>query len=160
LNLETAQFRFIINVIPVAALNKTGQVMAIIKPLLASALLATSFVASATPPVSARGEANLAKILADRVAGPPVDCIEQHAIDSAEVIDGTAIVYRDGNRLYVNRPASGAESLNSDDILVTDTHTPELCSIDVVHLIDRTSRFERGFVGLGKFVPYLKPRRG
>jgi hypothetical protein len=32
-----------------------------------------------------------------------------------------------------------------------------LCSIDVVHLIDRTSRFERGFVGLGKFVPYVKP---
>jgi len=46
-----------------------------IKPLLAGVLLATSFVASAAPPVSVRGEADLAKILSDRVAGPPVDCI-------------------------------------------------------------------------------------
>lgn len=131
--------------------------MHMIKTWAAGALLATSFVASASPLVSARGEADLTKILADRVAGPPVDCIEQHAIDSAEVVDGTAIVYRDGNRLYVNRPTSGAEGLDRDDILVTDTHSSELCSIDVVRLIDRTSRFERGFVGLGKFVPYVKP---
>jgi hypothetical protein len=134
--------------------------MHIFTPLVVGALLAASSAAFASPPGSARGEAELAKMLAGRVAGQPVDCIQQHAIDSAEVLDGTAIVYHEGNRLYVNRPASGAESLDSDDILVTDTHTPELCSIDVVHLIDRTSRFERGFVGLGKFVPYVKPSRG
>jgi hypothetical protein len=98
-------------------------------------------------------------MIGGRVAGPPVDCIQQHAIESAEVLDGTAIVYRDGIRLYVNRPESGTESLDSDDIPLTDTHSTELCSIDVVRLIDRTSRFERGFVGLGKFVPCSTPGR-
>jgi hypothetical protein len=153
-----AQFRFMINMIT-PSFDELGHVMHIIKPLAASALLATSFVALASPPVSARGEADLTRIIAGRVAGPPVDCIQQHAIDSAEVIDGTAIVYRDGNRLYVNRPASAAESLDRDEILVTNTHTSELCSVDVVRLIDGTSRFEWGFVGLGKFVPYVKPGR-
>lgn len=131
-----------------------------LKPLVVTALLATSFAAYATPPMNVRGEAELRTIIGDRVAEPPVNCIEQHAIDSAEVIDGTAIVYRDGDRLYVNRPANGANDLESDDILLlTDTHSSELCSIDVVRLIDRTSRFERGFVGLGQFIPYVKPPR-
>jgi hypothetical protein len=140
-------------------MQKGSKTVGIFKPLVVSALLATSFAALASPQVSARGEADLATIIAGRVAGPPVDCIQQRAIDSAEVLDGTAIVYRDGSRLYVNRPDSGAESLDSDDILLTDTHSPDLCSIDVVRLIDRTSRFEKGFVGLGKFVPYSKPGR-
>ena len=131
--------------------------MRIMKALVVGILLTASSSAFASPSGSARGEAELAKMLAGRVAGKPVDCIPQHAIESSEVLEGTAIVYRDGNRLYVNRPASGAESLDSDDILLTDTHTPELCSVDVVRLIDRTSHFERGFVGLGKFVPYVRP---
>jgi hypothetical protein len=138
--------------------RKDEIVMHILKPLIVSALLATSSAGFASPSESVRGQADLAKILAGRVAGPPVDCIQQHAINDAQVIDGTAIVYRDGNRLYVNRPVSGAESLDSNVILVTDTHTSELCSVDAVRLLDRSSHFERGFVGLGKFVPYVKPR--
>jgi hypothetical protein len=129
--------------------------------LLTSALMASTTAAYAEPTaaVQARGEAELAKMIDGRVAGAPVDCIQQRNIESSVVIDGTAIVYRDGARLYVNRPESGGNFLDSDDILVTDTHTPELCSIDVVHLIDRTSGIQRGFVGLGKFVPYSKPKK-
>jgi len=117
--------------------------------------LAAPALSAATPPL--RGEAKLAKSLEGRVAGKPVRCLNLRDIRSSEIIDGTAIVYRTGaNRLYVNRPTSGRESLDNDDILVTRTFGSQLCSIDTVQLIDRTSRFYRGFVGLGDFVPYTK----
>lgn len=103
-------------------------------------------------------EAKLAKILDGRVAGPPVNCINMRDIQSSEIIDDTAIVYRSGGTLYVNRPRAGAGSLDSNDILLTKTYTGNLCSIDVVDLIDRNSRFQRGFVSLDQFVPYRKPK--
>jgi len=57
----------------------------------------------------------------------------------------------------VNRPRSGAESLDWTTIMVTDTHSPELCSIDTVKLIDSSARMPAGWVGLGEFVPYPRP---
>ena len=99
----------------------------------------------------------LLKLIAGRVAGKPVDCISLNTSQSSTVIDHTAIVYRVGSRLYVNVPRSGADQLDDDNILLTKTFSSQLCSIDTVHLIDRTSRFPRGFVMLGQFVPYTKP---
>ncbi len=125
--------------------------------LAAAALLATGASAARREPANARGEAELAKLLAGRVAGKPVNCISSFDYSNTRVIDGTAIVYSRTNRiLYVNRPANGAGSLDNDDILVTRQWGSQLCNIDVVHLVDRTSRFPRGFVSLGQFVPYTK----
>jgi hypothetical protein len=100
----------------------------------------------------------LTKLLAGRVAGKPTNCITLSGTQSSQIIDGKAIVYRVGSRLYVNTPRSGAESLDDDDILVTRTIGSQLCSIDTVNLIDRGSRFQRGFVILGPFVPYERAK--
>ncbi len=105
-------------------------------------------------PVDPKGEAELAKLIGDRVPGKPTSCIQLRSIQDSHIIDHTAIVYRVGSRLYVNRPEIGADSLDNDDILITDTHIGQLCRIDVVKLFDRVGRFEHGFVGLGDFVPY------
>ena len=102
-------------------------------------------------------EQQLAKILDGRVAGRPVNCINLRNMQSTQIVDKTAIVYRDGRTLYVNRPAY-ADSLNDNDILVTRTYSSNLCSIDTVDLVDRGARFQRGFVSLSEFVPYTKPR--
>ena len=101
-------------------------------------------------------EQELAKRLEGRVAGEPVDCIYLPMIRDTTIYDKTAIVYDMGDTLYVNRPASGASSLDSDDVMVTTPTGSQLCSIDVVKLHDRTSHFFSGSVGLGKFVPYRK----
>ena len=53
---------------------------------------------------------------------------------------------------------AGASWLNDNDVLVTDTHSSQLCSIDVVRLFDNASRMPNGSVGLGKFIPYTKPK--
>lgn len=126
--------------------------------LVGSALVASAVPASAGPARdNNRAEAQLVKALAGRVAGKPVDCINLSDIQSSEIIDHTAILYRtNGGRVYVNRPDTGAESLDRDDILITDTWDSRLCSIDIVRLIEQSSHFERGFVGLGAFVPYAK----
>lgn len=128
----------------------------IVSLLTATALAVTAVSTAHAAPLPERGEARLAKLVEGREAGKPVDCINMRAVSSTEVIDGTAIVYRVGNRLYVNRPDIGASSLRRDVVLLTSNHDSRLCSVDSVRLLDQGSRFQRGFVGLGKFVPYGK----
>lgn len=100
----------------------------------------------------------LAKITAGRTAGSPVSCIMQNQINSSRIIDRTAIVYtmNDGT-VYVNTPPSGASSLDSNATLVTDTHSSQLCNVDIVRLWDSSSKMQTGSVGLGNFVPYARP---
>ena len=121
-------------------------------------LALTAAASGAATAASLPPEALLARMLEGRVAGKPVSCISQYNIRSAEIIDGTAIVYRVGSKLYVNRPRSGASWLDRDDILATRTVGSQLCRVDSVRLIDRASRFPTGFVMLGDFVPYTRVR--
>lgn len=125
------------------------------------ALIAAAALA-ATPAVSAREklapEDQLAKLLQGRVAGEPQDCISLFNARSSQIINKTAIVYKSGGTYWVNRPRSGAESLDDDDILVTRTNSSQLCSIDAVQLHDRTSHMYNGFVSLGEFVPYRRAK--
>lgn len=121
-------------------------------------LLLTALLAASAQPGLARPkdpEARLAEALEGRVAGEPVDCIQLRNIRSSRIIDGAAILYQVGSTLYVNRP-DGGQSLDRGDIMVTDTHSSRLCSIDVVRLYDPMVRMQTGFVALGPFVPYRR----
>jgi hypothetical protein len=125
--------------------------------MLKTLLLAATLVA--TPALAVPRDdpdTQLRKALAGRVAGKPVNCISLPSTNSSQIIEGKAIIYGSGGRLYVNEPRSGAESLDDDDILVTRVTGSQLCSIDTVDLVDRASRIQRGFVVLGQFVPYTR----
>lgn len=133
---------------------------AMVRGLAAVLVLATASGAVAASRPNPEGEAKLAKLLEGRVAEKPVHCISLRPSDSSQIIAGTAIVYNGpGGRYYVNRPRGGAEDLRQDDILVTRTNGAQLCNTDPVTLVDSLSRFRRGFVMLGDFVPYAKPGR-
>lgn len=123
----------------------------------ALAAMATGLVAS--PVLAAKpkltGEAKLSKMLEGRQPGKPVNCLPLGQSQDVRIIDKTALVYRFGNTLYVNRPTN-PDSLDSDDILVTRTSLSSLCRLDTVQLRDRTNFFYSGFVGLQDFVPYKK----
>jgi hypothetical protein len=129
------------------------------KIIAAATLAATVLGLAAAPALAAKpkltGEAELAKLLEGREAGTPVSCLPLGQSQESRIIDKTAIVYRYGRTLYVNRP-SNASSLDNDDILVSRQTTGQLCRLDPVRLIDRTSRFYSGFVSLQDFVPYKK----
>lgn len=127
-------------------------------PVMTALAAAALLVAGAAPAAAPRTpEARMARALEGRTAGAPVDCIFLRDITSSQIIDHTAILYTVGRTIYVNRPDSGANFLDSNDILVTDTHSPQLCSIDMVRLLDSSSRMPSGSLGLGKFVPYTRP---
>lgn len=124
-------------------------------------ILAAVLVSAAAPGLSAPRvdqEAKLARVLEGRVAGEPVECINMRNIRSSQIIDRTAIIYDAGRTVYVNRPRGGGELLDRWDTLVTKLHSSQLCSIDVVDLYDTSSRMQTGFVFLGEFVPYRRPR--
>ncbi|WP_420719850.1 hypothetical protein ACLIMP_01780 [Novosphingobium aerophilum] len=131
-----------------------------LKHVVGATLIAASLLAA--PTVNARqkltGEEQLAKLLDGRVAGDPVSCIQLSQSQDTQVIDKTALVYRVGRTLYVNRPTN-ADRLDSDDILVTKLYSSQLCRLDTVQLHSRsTPSMWSGFVGLQDFVPYTKPK--
>lgn len=120
-------------------------------------VLAVANVATAERPSP---DEQLAKAIDGRIAGAPVKCIRLRDIRSTRIIDRTAIIYDTlGPTIYVNRPTAGAAFLHDDRILVTDTRSSELCSIDIVKLMDPGSKMLSGSVGLGEFVPYTKPKK-
>lgn len=124
-----------------------------------AALLAAGTPAVARESMQARGEAELAQQLKGLVPGKPQDCISLSRVDGSTVVDGTAIIYRGlGGVTYVNRP-HGAEMLREDDIPVQYVWGSELCRMDQLKLLDRSTRMERGFANLGEFVPYTKPAK-
>lgn len=123
--------------------------------LLAAAVLAAPAAAQRD---SSRGEAQLAREVAGRVAGQPVNCLTLSRIQASRIIDRTAIIYEAGRTVYVNRPRSGANWLDRDDIMVNRTTGSQLCRSDTVRLVNRGTRTPSGFVILDRFVPYTRPR--
>jgi hypothetical protein len=119
----------------------------------AAVLLTVPAAVSAKPKLT--GEERLAKVIGDRVPGEPVSCISQFQTRDMEVIDKTALVYRNGSTIYVNRPKN-ADDLDDDDVLVTKLHGSQFCSLDIVQTYDRSGHFWNGFVSLGEFVPYRR----
>jgi len=126
-------------------------------PLLVGSLALVAGSAQAKPEDH---EAELARAVAGRVAGQPVDCIDMHRVRSSHIIPGTAIVYDAGGIVYVNRPRGGAESMDQWDIMVNRLYSSELCSVDTVQLIDQGSHMYSGTVFLGEFVPYRRVQTG
>jgi len=103
----------------------------------------------------AKGEAELTELLEGRVAGEPVKCLNGSRRNAAQIIDGTAFVFRDGATLYVNRP-EGARILNWNDLPVFRLFSGSLCARDQVELRDRSSLFPGPVLLLGEFVPYRR----
>ncbi len=102
-----------------------------------------------------KNEARLAKLIEGRTAGTPVSCIPAFKSDKLEVIDGVAMVYGDGDTIYVGKP-SDPRSLRRDDVIVINRFGGQLCHTDIIRTVDRMSGFTTGALFLEQFVPYKK----
>lgn len=122
--------------------------------ILISVLLVGATPALAAPKPYPQGEAKLAKALDGRIAGAPLDCIDPKNVETVEIIDRTAILYRmPGGGLYLNRPSAGAMDLEWDSTLTSRTIGARLCNHDTM----TASRFGgASFLMLGPFIPYGK----
>lgn len=107
-----------------------------------------------------RGEAKLADMLEGRVAGEPTNCIRTIGSRNIQQIDETALVYRDGNTIWVNYTRT-PDSIEDNDVMVIRRFTTsQLCRSDQITTIDRFAGFLTGFIMLDEFVPYTKVDEG
>lgn len=105
------------------------------------------------------GEEKLAEMLKDRVPGKPQACINTYSSSGLEVIDKTALVYKRGDTIWVNKTRD-PKSLDDDDYLVikkTGGSASQLCKLDNITTRDRGSNMFSGVILLEDFVPYKKP---
>lgn len=121
-------------------------------PLLALPLLLAA--SDAPAPLSAKA----IKQLAGRTAGEPVSCIQLTRVRSSEIVDETAIIYKESSRRwYVNQPDGGrCPMLEPRRILITRTPSGQLCGNDLITIAEAGSPITFGACGLGKFVPYTR----
>ncbi len=108
---------------------------------------------------AAMAESQLAEALRDRVAGPPISCVNRRLLRGNRSAGEGAIIFGDvGDRvLYVNNPPAGCPELNSGRALQTQSPSTQLCRGDIVSVFDPLTGFSHGSCGLGDFTPY---RRG
>lgn len=136
--------------------------MTIRKPLFALAAAAV-LAAPATTAIArdnhaqAKGAAELSKLLEGRVAGEPERCVRTFPSRNVEIIEGTALVIRAGNTVWVNT-TQDPERLDEDDALLIRKFgsTSQLCRLDQVTTFDRFNGFYTGNIFLTDFVPYRK----
>lgn len=120
--------------------------------------LITALALLAAPAAAQGPDLRLDQVLGNRVASVPQRCIPLRPNTRSQIV-GDAIVYREGSRLYVNRPTAGLEWLERDSILVTRPVVTRLCSGEPVQLIDRVGGILRGNIILGEFTPYARPAK-
>mgnify|MGYP001544778484 CR=1 FL=1 len=105
-----------------------------------------------------QGEAQLARIIADRTAGAPVKCISTVSArpDALQVIDGVGVVFYGGKTIYVGRAAE-PDKLRWTDVEALDQILPtRLCSTDRIWTHDKHTGALTGMVALTDFVPYTR----
>ena len=119
--------------------------------------------ASSGPPAqtqAAKDAAALAEALSGRVAGEPVDCVNERDLGGNKSYGRDVILFtgNTGDVLYVNRPTGGCPEVGSGRALKTKITTGQLCRGDIVTVLDPVSRMELGSCALGAFTPYRRSR--
>jgi hypothetical protein len=131
------------------------------KPILALAAAAVlaipATIAAQSDRAQTKGAAELAKLLDGRVAGEPERCVRTFPSRNVEIIDGTALVIRAGNTVWVNT-TQDPDRLDDDDALLIRKfgNVSQLCRLDQVTTFDRFNGFYTGNIFLTDFVPYRK----
>ncbi|WP_247711661.1 hypothetical protein [Qipengyuania aurantiaca] len=101
-----------------------------------------------------KGEMKLAKMLDGRVAGEPERCIRTIGSRSITRIDDTALVYRDGDTIWVNYTRSPGAIDDSDYMVIDRFSATSLCRTDRITTYSRAGNFFSGVIFLDDFVPY------
>ena len=106
-------------------------------------------------PEMTKGEKKLAKMLEGREAGEGKRCIRTSPSRGLTIINGTAIVYKQGKTVWVNRTLHPS-SLDDDDFLVIRKFgsSGQLCRYDNITTRDRFNLFFTGVIMLEDFIPY------
>ena len=89
-----------------------------------------------------------------RMIGEPQNCITRSSIRSTDVVDDQTIDFKMNNGdIYRNRLPQKCSGLGFEQAFSYKTSTNQLCSVDIIHVLDQTAgRLDtRGACGLGQF---------
>ena len=103
-----------------------------------------------------RGEAELQKMLEGRIAGEPERCIRTTPSRGLSKIDDTALVYKSGDTIWVNRTRTPHGIDDNDYLVIRRFSGSTLCRSDQITTYSRTGNFFSGIIMLDDFVPYRK----
>ncbi len=124
--------------------------------LAAASAALTLLAAPATAEERPKGEAKLAQMLEGRVAGEPQSCIRLMGNDRLTIIDGTAVVAKHGDTIWVNRTKNPASLDDDDRMTIRKFSASQLCRLDQVTTFDRYGDYYTGNIFLEDFVPYRR----
>ena len=133
--------------------------MRVISLLVAGAALASCTTGHEEVARSPDKQAELAQLLAGKVAQKPITCLPHYKSDDMRVIDDNTVAFRDGShRTYVAHLNGGCNNLGMGSYaLVTDLHgTPDLCSGQIARVVDTVNGMTVGSCSFEEFTPYVR----
>ena len=105
------------------------------------------------------GQRQYEQLIAGKVAGPPVHCLQSFNMQDMVPIDESTVAYRNGSRVYINHMQGACGGLGRNAIMVTQSlGGSQSCSGDIVRMIDQSSHMMSGSCAFGEFIPYTLPR--
>ena len=121
------------------------------------ACVAIGCAAAGSTAMSPDAQGRLDRALAQRTAGPAVDCVSERDLRSHRAVTDDAILFEaNGGTLYLNRLSGGCEGLGHGRAFRTTTPVSRLCRGDIITVFDPVSGSEYGGCSLGEFVPYRR----
>jgi hypothetical protein len=123
-------------------------------------LLAASALLFAAAPGTAIEQDKRNQVPAATPAGEPVDCLRLRDIRQSKVRDDSTIdFYTIGGKVYRNTLDGSCPMLGSEKRFAHKTSGAELCSIDLITVLQEPNLSRGASCGLGKFQPMTLARQ-
>lgn len=116
---------------------------------------------TAPPPMerTAAKQQEYEQLIAGKVAGPPMHCLQSYEMNDMVTIDESTIAYRStGSRVFVNHMQGTCGGASGNFVMVTRTVGSQTCRGDIAEMVDPFSHMTTGSCVFGDFIPYTKPR--
>lgn len=98
------------------------------------------------------------KLIAGKVPGKPVSCIDTRFRQTQLSAYGNKLIYRVSDKLvYVNQTNGGCEGVARGDALVSRQYQTRACSGDIATTVQPVPGITTGSCALGDFTPYTTP---
>lgn len=124
------------------------------------ALVATGASAPVEITHNPKAQKELAKALAGRTAGRPVQCMYNFPAAKMQVIDDWTILFRNGGTIYVQNPPGGCRNVGFPGytLVTRQIGINQLCNGDIAYLRQLSTGTGGGSCIFGPFTPYTKPK--
>jgi hypothetical protein len=99
------------------------------------------------------------RALQGRTVGDPISCVTSREIDDTDAITDRVVLFHMKNgRTYRNDlPHSCPQLTRAGSAFAFRTSGSQLCAIDIIQVMEPTTRFAYGACALGKFTRYELP---